>query len=80
MWVIQGTPVRTRPPIRTYEGSDALNIDADGDTQIQFSPKGSLHAPSNKVALKVSPPEGQQQPSYLCIGLSGRASVNDSGC
>lgn len=75
-----GNACEDETPIRTYEGSDALNIDADGDTQIQFSPKGSLHDPANKVALTVSPPEGQQQPNYLCIGLSGRASVNDSGC
>lgn len=67
-------------PIRTYEGSDALNIDADGDTQIEFSPKGSLHDPANAVSLKVSPPEGQTQANYLCISLSGRASIYDSGC
>ena len=67
-------------PIRTYEGSDALNINADGDTQIEFSPRGSLHSPGNQVALTVSPPEGQTQANYLCISLSGRASVNDSGC
>ncbi|WP_077529111.1 GspH/FimT family pseudopilin [Vreelandella utahensis] len=67
-------------PIRTYEGSEALNINADGDTQLEFSPQGSLHSPGNQVALTVSPPEGQTQANYLCISLSGRASINGSGC
>lgn len=75
-----GDACKDATPIRSYEGSDALKIDANGATQIEFNARGSLDQPEKAVSLEISPSEGQTQASHLCISLSGRASTKDSEC
>lgn len=69
-------------PIRQFEGSDGINVNANGDASVQFDAQGRLAVPAgSNVRIGITSAEGSGSGGRtLCIGLSGRAQITEGGC